>query len=164
MPRPIDPVPNNAECERMLAASPVGVLVMCRDGEPYAVPINHAYADGRLYFHCAPEGKKLDMIRANPRVCYVVNRDFGERDGPLNPDQCHGYWESVIAPGTARVVEDREELRAAFTIFVASFDSESQVSEKALDTTSGIILEIESMTARREVPGEAVQYWSWSPG
>jgi len=163
MPKPIDPVPNNAECERMLAAMPVGVLVMCRDGEPYAVPINHAYADGRLYFHCAPEGKKLDMIRANPRVCYVVNRDFGERDGPLDPRQCHGHWESVIASGTARAMEDREELRAAFTIFLASFDSEFQVSEKALDTTSGIILEIESMTARREVPGEPVQYWSWSP-
>jgi nitroimidazol reductase NimA-like FMN-containing flavoprotein (pyridoxamine 5'-phosphate oxidase superfamily) len=55
--------------------------VMCRDGELYAVHINHAHADGRLHFHCAPEGKKLDMIRANRRVCYVVNRDFREARG-----------------------------------------------------------------------------------
>jgi nitroimidazol reductase NimA-like FMN-containing flavoprotein (pyridoxamine 5'-phosphate oxidase superfamily) len=163
MPKPIDPVPNNAECERIMTSSPVGVLVMCEGSEPYAIPMNHAYADGKLYFHCAPTGRKLDMVRANPRVCYVVTYDFGERGGPIDPRQCHGDWESVIAYGAARVVEDRDELRTAFTIFVASFDSEFEVSEHALDTTSAIIVDVESMTSRREVPGQDVEYCSWSP-
>jgi nitroimidazol reductase NimA-like FMN-containing flavoprotein (pyridoxamine 5'-phosphate oxidase superfamily) len=136
---------------------------MCRDSEPYAVPINHAYADGKLYFHCAPTGLKLDMIRANPRVCYVVNHDFGDRGGPIDPRQCHGNWESVIAYGVARIPEDRAELQEAFSIFVKSFDSAYQLNEETYETTSAIIIDVESMTARREIPGERVEYWSWSP-
>jgi hypothetical protein len=45
-------------------------LAMCRDGEPYLVSLSHCFdeAGNCLYFHCAPEGKKLDFLRANPRV------------------------------------------------------------------------------------------------
>ena len=74
----INPIPNNEECERILTDSYIGILVMCRDDEPYAVPINHSYADGKLYFQCGLTGRKLDMIRANPKVCYVVNNYFGD--------------------------------------------------------------------------------------
>ena len=162
MPKPIEPSPNNAECERMITASPVGVLVMCTGSEPYAVPMNHAYSGGKLYFHCAPTGRKLDMIRVNPKVCYVVNREFGEPGALADSRKCHGHWESVIAHGRARVIADQEELRSAFLTFGRYFNPSFTLEESALQTTSAIILEVDSMTARREVPGEGVAYWSWS--
>jgi nitroimidazol reductase NimA-like FMN-containing flavoprotein (pyridoxamine 5'-phosphate oxidase superfamily) len=164
MPKPIEPLPNRAECERMITASPVGVLVMCSSLEPYAVPMNHAYSAGTLYFHCAPTGRKLDMIRANPRVCYVVNRDFGEPGALADSRKCHGNWESVIAQGRARVIDDPEELRSAFLMFGRYFNPDFTLEESALQTTSAIIVEVDSMTARREMPSEGVTYWSWSPG
>jgi hypothetical protein len=147
----------------MLTASSVGVLVMCSNSQPYAVPMNHAYSEGRLYFHCAPSGRKLDMIRANPSVCYVVNREFGEPGALADSRKCHGNWESVIARGRARVVADREELRNAFLTFGRYFNPSFTLDESALQTTSAIIVEVDSMTARREMPGEKVAYWSWSP-
>ena len=146
----------------MLTAFSVGVLVTCDASAPYAVPMNHAYSDGKLYFHCAPTGRKLDIIRANPRVCYVVNRHFGEPGAPVDGTQCHGNWESVIAHGKARVITDREELRAAFLTFGRYYNPDFDLNESALETTSAIIVEVESMTARREVRDAGVDYWSWS--
>jgi nitroimidazol reductase NimA-like FMN-containing flavoprotein (pyridoxamine 5'-phosphate oxidase superfamily) len=176
MAKPIKPIPNNEECERILKGSYTGILVMCQDEEPYAVPINHAYKDGRLYFHCAPTGRKLDMIRANPNVCYVVNTYFGDQEHLADGVRCHGDWESVIAYGKARVIEDPDELREAFTIFMEYYSpSHFEPSEGSLKTTRAIIIEVESMTARREVPQEGfdrktgkgrtdIYYWSWSEG
>jgi nitroimidazol reductase NimA-like FMN-containing flavoprotein (pyridoxamine 5'-phosphate oxidase superfamily) len=173
MAKPIKPMPNNEECERILKGSYTGILVMCQDEEPYAVPINHAYQDGRLYFHCAPTGRKLDMIRANPSVCYVVNTYFGDPEH-LDGTRCHGDWESVIAYGKARVIEDPDELREAFTIFMEYYSpSHFKPSEESLKTTRAIIIDVESMTARREAPQEGfdrktgsgkvnIDYWSWS--
>lgn len=175
MPKPIEPIPNNAECERILRSSYSGILVMCHDEEPYAVPINHAYSDGKLYFHCAPAGRKLDMIRANPRVCYVVNNYFGDLGDMEDSVRCHGNWESVIAYGKARVIDDPEELRAAFATFMSCYSpAYFKPSEGSLQTTRAIIIELESMTARRECPREGfdrktgegrvdVDYWSWCP-
>ena len=169
-------IPNNEECERMLKKSYVGILVMCHNAEPYAVPINHAYSDGKLYFHCAIAGKKLDMIRANPQVCYVINNLLGGHAEFSAGARCHGNWESVIVRGKARVVDDPDELRGAFSTFMECYGSvDFQPGEDSLKTTRAIIVEVESMTARREIPREGfdpktgtgevdVDFWSWSLG
>ncbi len=162
MAKPIQPALNTAECERIVTAYPTGVLVMCLDSEPYAVPMNHAFVDGVIYLHCAPTGRKLDIIRANPSACYVVNEQFGDRPTLVDRRQCHGNWESAIAYGKARVVEGKEELRRAFDIFGKYFNPSFEVSEDSLDNTSAIILEVETMTARRETKEGKVSYWAWS--
>jgi len=176
MAKPIEPIPNNAECERILKGSYTGILVMCNDEEPYAVPINHAYSDGKLYFHCGITGRKLDMISANPRVCYVVNNYYGDPKHHAEGVRCHGDWESVIAYGNARIIHDPDELRKAFSSFMAHYSpTYFEPGESSVNTTRIIVVNVESMTARREVPREGfnrktgagkvdTDYWSWSPG
>ena len=83
---------------------------MALDGEPYAIPVNHAYKDGRFYFHCATTGRKLDIIGQNPNVSYVITRFYGDRRDLDKCLKCHGPWESVIAYGKARVVSEHDEL------------------------------------------------------
>jgi len=175
MAKPIKTTKNNAECERILTESYTGILVMCHDEEPYAIPINHAYSDGKLYFHCAVKGKKLDMIRANPKICYVVNSYFGNLEDFKDGVRCHGNWESVIVYGNARVIEEAEELSNAFKAFMEYYSpTYFKPREGSLKTTRVIIVELESMTARREVPqtgfnrktGQGkvdIDYWSWNP-
>jgi nitroimidazol reductase NimA-like FMN-containing flavoprotein (pyridoxamine 5'-phosphate oxidase superfamily) len=156
------PVRNRGECERIVRGSFHGVLVMCRGDEPYAVPLNHAYHTGRFTFHCAPEGMKLDVIRSNPRVVYVVKRYWGRPEDFGDSMKCHGCWESVIAYGSARVVEDGEELRDAFRRFMAYQGKESFCpSEKALEETRAIVVEVERMTARRENEKKETEYFIW---
>jgi nitroimidazol reductase NimA-like FMN-containing flavoprotein (pyridoxamine 5'-phosphate oxidase superfamily) len=175
MAKPIKPISNNAECERILKSSYTGVLVMCHDEEPYAVPINHAYVEGKLYFHCATTGRKLDMIRANSRVCYIVNKYYGNMKDYKEGVRCHGDWESVIAYGNARIIHEPDELREAFSVFMNYYSpTDFEPGEDSVHTTRIIIVDVESMTARREVPREGfdrktgagkvdIDYWSWFP-
>jgi len=90
------------ECERILREQPRGVLcVHGEDGYPYGVPIDFLYQDGRLFFHGAREGHKIDALAACDKVCLTV-LDGGERQ--------EGEWwytfNSVICFGRCRVVED----------------------------------------------------------
>ena len=92
------------ECKQVLISEPRGVLsVIGDDGYPYGIPMDHWYseADGKLYFHCAKEGHKLDAIRACDKVSYCV-MDKGFRK--------EGEWalniRSVVVFGRMRIVDD----------------------------------------------------------
>ena len=65
------------ECCCILEEATSGVLAVSGDdGYPYAVPLSFAYADGRLYFHVAKSGHKLDALRRNPKASFcIIERD-----------------------------------------------------------------------------------------
>jgi len=91
-----------SECEEILKAAPRGVLsLLGDDGYPYGVPINFCYRDGKVYFHGAKVGHKIDAIEACDKVSLTV-LDEGERH--------EGEWwmcfRSVICFGRIRKVED----------------------------------------------------------
>jgi nitroimidazol reductase NimA-like FMN-containing flavoprotein (pyridoxamine 5'-phosphate oxidase superfamily) len=156
------PVHDNREVERILEGSYHGVMALSRDGEPYAIPMNHAYMSGRFYFHCAPFGKKLDFIRENPQVCYVVSRHWGTPEDLKKGMKCHGRWESVIAHGRAVIAEERESLREAFKAFMAYYGKpESELRESAYDETRALVLHVERMSARREYEENRTRFWTW---
>jgi nitroimidazol reductase NimA-like FMN-containing flavoprotein (pyridoxamine 5'-phosphate oxidase superfamily) len=81
------------------------------DGKPYVVPVCFVFDVGRIYFHCALEGKKLDNIRANPSVCFSVYEVLGMGVGADRPCNSWAYFRSVMASGTARILEGDEKLR-----------------------------------------------------
>ena len=63
------------ECTEVLRNEPRGVLsVLGDDGYPYGIPMDHWYSetDGKLYFHCAKEGHKLDAIAKCDKAGYCV--------------------------------------------------------------------------------------------
>ncbi len=95
-----------SECIEILKNEPRGVMaVHGENGYPYAFPMNHIYIDGKLYFHCAKEGHKLDAISKDDKVSFcVMNKGF-RKDGEwaLNIS-------SVIVFGRIRKVNDSEEM------------------------------------------------------
>jgi nitroimidazol reductase NimA-like FMN-containing flavoprotein (pyridoxamine 5'-phosphate oxidase superfamily) len=98
-------IESREEMEKLLREEVVGYLGLSMDGKPYVVPLNYGYADGKILFHCALTGKKLDYLRANPHVCFTVGRQAGEVRRHAG-DPCHVDSDSVICYGKARVVED----------------------------------------------------------
>ena len=94
------------EVEAVLREAEVGRLGTCVDGRPYVVPLSFAYRDGGILFHGAAEGKKMRDIARNPRVCFEV--DVAELLPSENPCNFNFRYRSVIANGTARVIEDEE--------------------------------------------------------
>ena len=62
-----------AEAEAVLRKGTSGVLSLAGDdGYPYGVPISYVYADGKLYFHSATSGHKLDAVRRNSKASFCV--------------------------------------------------------------------------------------------
>ena len=84
------------ECAAVLAHGTAGVLALSGyDGYPYAVPLSYVFDGGRLYFHCAKAGHKLDAIRQNNRASFcVVGQD------QIVPEEYTTYFKSVIIFGT----------------------------------------------------------------
>ncbi len=153
---------NNAECERIIAGTYHGVLSLASGGEPYAVPMNHAYEDGRFYFHCAPGGTKVDCIRRNPSVVYTIMKYYGSPDDFKSRQNCHGKWESVVARGTARYIEDREELKEIFTRFMNYYGKANfKPTASSLADARAIVLDITTMTARRELESKTTEFYEW---
>jgi hypothetical protein len=94
------------ECAEILRRERRGVLaVLGDDGYPYALPLDFVYEDGKIYFHCAAEGHKIDAIRRCDKASFCVT----ERG-----DAAPGEWwltvRSVIAFGRVRILEGREEV------------------------------------------------------
>ncbi len=89
----------------ILCKATAGVLSLCGDdGMPYGVPLSHVYQDGKLYFHSALVGHKLDLIRENASASFtVIAKD------EIHPERFTTYFQSVIAQGKIRIVEDDEK-------------------------------------------------------
>jgi nitroimidazol reductase NimA-like FMN-containing flavoprotein (pyridoxamine 5'-phosphate oxidase superfamily) len=87
-------------------------LAMAENNRPYVVPLNfgYEYKNGELclYFHSAQEGKKLDMLKKNPEVCFEMD---GGHQLTKGPEPCtYGFsYESIIGFGTVEFVEGEEE-------------------------------------------------------
>lgn len=82
------------------------------DGYPYTVPVNYVYADGRIYFHGAKAGHKMDAIRRCDKVSLcVIDHD------ELVSEALTTYFRSVIVFGRARILEDDDARHAAARSF-----------------------------------------------
>ena len=80
--RRIKQTASQEECIALLESAPRGVLaVHGENGYPYGLPVNFVYLDGRIYFHCAKEGHKLDAIRANDKVSFTILSEPVRNDG-----------------------------------------------------------------------------------
>lgn len=97
------------QCREILRRGTSGVLaVIGEDGWPYAVPLSYVWQEGRVLFHCALEGRKLDAIRRDGRASFcLVDRD------QVVPERYTTYYRSVIVFGRARILDDPAEKRRA---------------------------------------------------
>lgn len=105
------------QCEKLLEEGLHGVLSLSGDGGwPYAVPLNYVYRDGKLYFHGAKAGHKLDALRRDPRASFcVVTRDR------VIPEKYTTDYRSVVAFGLLREVTEEAEKRAALHALAAKY-------------------------------------------
>ncbi len=92
------------EAISILKTATSGVLALYGDdGYPYGLPISHLYHEGKLYFHCATEGHKIDAIKGCDKASFcVVQQD------QVIPEKFTTFYRSVIAFGKIRIMEDGE--------------------------------------------------------
>ena len=121
---------SDAECIEILKNTKRGVLSLIGDdGYPYGIPIDHWYCedDGKIYFHGAKEGHKIDSIKACDKACYCVYDDGYRKEGEwaLN-------IKSVITFGRIKLVEDEEKTREICMAITRKFTDDEVYLQKEL--------------------------------
>ncbi|HIR52535.1 MAG TPA: pyridoxamine 5'-phosphate oxidase family protein [Candidatus Onthovicinus excrementipullorum] len=109
------------EIIKILTDGTAGVLAVDGDGGyPYAVPLSYVYHDGKIFFHCAKSGHKLDAIRRNPKASFcVIGQD------QVMPQEYTTYFRSVIAFGKVRILEDDAEKWDALRLLAKKYYPEA---------------------------------------
>lgn len=103
---------DRAGMEDLLTRAPVGFLGLCDRDAPYVVPLNFVWLDGRICFHCASEGRKVDLLRDHPRVSFTVAENLGVIPS-RSPCIIGTAYRSVMVTGRARFLADPAEKRRA---------------------------------------------------
>ena len=137
------------ECIAILRMMPRGVLAVLGDGGyPYTVPLDFVYDEGKIYFHCAKEGHKLDAIRACDKVSFCVLNE-----GVKEPDSWWYHFKSVVCFGRMHVVEDPALKNASLRLLGAKyFPQDYDINaDMAQDAPNALVLElqIEHLSGKR---------------
>ena len=120
------------------------------DGDiPYVVPMCFGYDGAFLYFHCALQGRKLDILRRNNRVCF----EFDVVEGFVEADEACRWgirYQSVIGTGTAHIVEDAAGKQQALVALMAQYSGKPYTfAEEAQKRIAVIKVAVESVTGKQ---------------
>ena len=142
---------SDQDTEAVLERCTNGVLACIGDGDyPYAIPVSYVYSNGRIYFHSAKAGHKVDAIRANPKVSFaVVDEDT------IVSSEYTTYFRSVIAFGQARLTEGEERLEG-FQALVEKYSGDQRQEDKEAEIAKCeysyiIAIDIEHMTGKEAI-------------
>jgi nitroimidazol reductase NimA-like FMN-containing flavoprotein (pyridoxamine 5'-phosphate oxidase superfamily) len=141
-----------AETIEILQTGTSGVLAVAGDDDyPYAVPLSYAYKDGKLFFHFARAGHKLDGIARNEKVSFcVIDKD------DVVQKTFTTHFRSAIVFGRMRILTDEHEKRHGLECLVAKYSpdylAEGRVEvEKSLERVFIGELTIEHMTGKAAI-------------
>jgi hypothetical protein len=147
-------ISNISEIESIISGSDVCRIALANGNTPYIVTMNFGYRAGEnpcLFFHCAPEGKKLQMIRKNNFVCFEMDCDHKVSKGEKGCDWGMSY-RSVIGYGKIFIINGENDKIAGLTHIMNHYNGSGDYlfDEKVLSRTMVLRLEISEMTGKRK--------------
>lgn len=127
-------------------------IAMIDGDEPYLVPMNYGYTleDGKLtlYVHGATEGRKLDVLRENPKVFVEMDCDIMPIEGKL-ACQYGTTYSSIMGTGTAVIVEEPEEKMKGLSILMKTQTGKDfEFNERLVSIVSVIRIDVAEYTAK----------------
>ncbi len=142
---------NEKETLEILANGKTGILGVIGDyGYPYTVPVNYVYENGKIYFHCAKAGHKLDAIRQCDKISLCVI----EKDDIIK-EELTTYFRSVIVFGRTRILETDEEIFNAAEIFGLKYNEDKEAVDKEIrrewNALCCVEITIEHMTGKEAI-------------
>ncbi len=141
-----------SEIDEIIAEADVCRLALSDGDQPYTVPVNFGYKPGTFFIHGAGKGRKVDVLKANPKVCIEIDLPTGVEEDDEGRACNYGYgYRSIIAEGTARFIDDTMAKKEALSIIVKKYDPDNacDFSEANLSRTMVIAVEVTQLTAKR---------------
>ena len=138
-----------AQVAQILASCTSGTLALLgEEGYPYAVPLSYAYEEGKIYFHCALEGHKIDAVKNCEKASFcIIAQD------KISPEEFVTHYKSVIAFGKIRVVTEDAIRRKALELLAQKYSpiGEEKVNREIAsfwNTVCILELQIEHITGK----------------
>ncbi len=126
-----------------------------KDGYPMVKPLNFAYHNGKIYFHTAKEGEKIEDIKRDNRVCFEVDLPIAYLKAKNQPCEANYLYRSVIIKGRAYIIEDREDkifaLRCLMEKYQPGGGYGSEFPEEKLQITGIVRIDIEEMVGKEDL-------------
>ena len=136
--------------EQILNESSICRIAFSVDGEAYIVPVNFGYKDNKLYIHSAPEGKKIDFLKKNNRICFEM-----ELDHEIIKDKVACKWttkyRSVIGYGTISIVQEKSQKIEGLDIIMSKYGGpdKNTYPDAILKKMILLVIEIDTLTAKQ---------------
>ncbi len=142
---------NEQETLDILKNGKTGILGVIGDyGYPYTVPVNYVYENGKIYFHCAKAGHKLDAILQCDKISLCVI----EKDDIIK-EELTTYFRSVIVFGRARILATDEDIFNAAEIFGLKYNEDKEAVDKEIrrewNALCCVEITIEHMTGKEAI-------------
>lgn len=128
-------IKSKKKMQSIIAGQEWMTVAMCKGKTPYLVTVTYSY-DARnesFYFHCAPVGKKIDYLKANPIVWGQVLEDLGYVSG-----ECEHDYRSVMFRGRAEFIDEMNEKRKALGLMIDKLEDRPSEARKRLITQSSL--------------------------
>lgn len=137
------------ELEQVLWQGRVCHLAIPDEPLPYLVPLSYGYQDGTLYFHSAPQGRKIELLEKQLRARFSVTIDYGIIEAE-RACSWGARFTSVMGSGRIEFIEDEQEKQAALHILMAQYSDQTFSFEEAqLAVTRVFKLVIEAMSGKQ---------------
>ena len=145
-------ISDSSQIEAIIRKSDVCRIALADNNVPYIVTMNFGYSGGEhpcLYFHCASEGKKVDMIKKNNYVCFQMDTDHELTRGEKGCDWGMKF-RSVVGYGKITILTEKNQKIKALACLMAQYSTRTDFSydEKNLDRIIILKLDIEEITGK----------------
>jgi nitroimidazol reductase NimA-like FMN-containing flavoprotein (pyridoxamine 5'-phosphate oxidase superfamily) len=136
--------------EQILANSEICRIAMIDNDKPYILPFNYGYKNNCIYIHSAPEGKKMDLLKKNNKVCFEIEQ---KAEIVKNDKLCKWTtnYRSVVGYGEVEIITEHKQKKNGLDIIMAHYGMQKNVEyeEKQIESIIIIKLNITKITGKQ---------------
>lgn len=143
--------------EAIMREAVVCRVALCDEGLPYIVPMNFGFDEDAIYFHSAPEGRKIDIIKKHPLVCFEIDARTELVPGDKPCAWSMRYF-SVIGFGEISILTGLQEKRRGLNVIMGKYEGRADYPFTARELKDLVILKLKINT----MTGKKSKYASWS--
>jgi len=143
-------ITNRREIDTILSKATICRIGLLDQNIPYIVPLNFGYQNNCLYFHSAPIGKKIELMKKNNMVCFEVDIDHEIIDTGA-PCKWSSKYTSVIGYGKASFITDLAQKKDALNCIIDHYSPGASYTfpEKNLKEVTVIKIQINRVTGKK---------------
>jgi|SRR4030042_626993 len=143
-------ITDNKIINEILTKSEICRIAMLDNDTPYLLPFNYGYQDNCIYIHSAPEGKKIELLRKNNKVCFEIEQiaEIVKHDKPC---KWATKYRSIIGYGEVEIITDYKQKKKGLDIIMSQYGENSNLeyADKQVDNIVILKLRITKLTGKQ---------------